>query len=314
MSARPLVSILMCTYNGRDFIEAAVADIVHQTYPNWELIISDDGSTDGSREYLEQLRDDERIRIFLQPQNLGYVRNKNFALAQAKGALITQQDQDDRSSPERLEQQVAALQEHGLEIAACGFRRVAADGRFIFDVGPAENRVIREKGKGDYPFWFPALMASRRVYDAVGGYSTYFAGAFGDDLYWTVRANEQFPIICLKDKLYSYTDAPASITSLLDNPRKLIMSDVLKRLIEQRRAHGTDDLEQGRWAALERLEKQLLRDRVHLSRRYQVYAARSIDQGRYQDAAELLRKAFAFAPWRLSLVRTLIYYLRMSRA
>ena len=120
MSDEPLVSVLMCTYNGRDFIEAAVADIVNQTYPNWELIVSDDGSADGTREWLQQLGDD-RIRVFLQPRNLGYVRNKNFALAQAKGALITQQDQDDRSSPERLERQVTALQEHGLEIAACGF-------------------------------------------------------------------------------------------------------------------------------------------------------------------------------------------------
>jgi glycosyltransferase involved in cell wall biosynthesis len=313
MSDRPLVSILMCTYNGRDFIEAAVADIVDQTYSNWELVISDDGSSDGTREWLQQLGDDERIRVILQPHNLGYVDNKNFALAQAKGALITQQDQDDRSSPERLERQVAALQEYGLEIAACGFRRVTGDGRVAYEVGSAEDRVIHEKGSGDYPFWFPALMASRRVYDAIGDYSTYFAGAFGDDLYWTVRANEQFPIICLKDKLYTYTDAPASITSLLDNPRKLIMGDVLKQLIEQRRAQGMDDLEQGRVEALERLEKRLLGNRAYLSRRYQLYAARSIDQRRYPEAAKLLRKALALAPWRLSLVRTLIYYMRMSR-
>ena len=312
MSDGPLVSVLMCTYNGRDFIEAAVADIVNQTYPNWELIVSDDGSTDGTREWLARLRDDERIRIFLQPQNLGYVRNKNFALAQAKGALITQQDQDDRSSPERLERQVAALQERGLEIAACGFRRVTADGRLIFEVGPPEDLVIREKGSGDYPFWFPALMASRRVYDAIGDYSTYFAGAFGDDVYWAVRANEQFPIICLKDKLYSYTDAPSSITSLLDNPRKLIMEGVMDHLIEQRRTTGTDALEEGRLGALDRLEQQLLKDRIYLSKRYQLYSSRSIDHRRYPEAAKLLRKAFALAPWRPSHLRTLIYYLRAS--
>jgi glycosyltransferase involved in cell wall biosynthesis len=302
----------MCAYNGRGFVEQAVADIQSQTYSNWELVISDDGSTDGTRDLLSGLPKDERIRIFFQPENVGYQHNKNFAIGEARGELITQQDCDDRSHPERLKRQLGALQSSGLEVAACGYRRLDSKGRTLFEVAPPAETIMYGKPEGDYPFWFPPMLVSRRVYDEVGPFSTYFVGAFGDDLYWTVRANQRFPIICLPDILYGYTDAPGSVTSLLDNPRKLVIPEILATLIAQRRSTGTDDLEQGRIDALQAMEDQLLADRAFVARRYQMYAARSIDQGRLADAQALLRKSFALRPLQPRLMQTALYYLRMS--
>lgn len=310
MTGEPLVSVVMCAYNGRGLIEAAVSDVLAQSYGSWELVISDDGSTDGTREWLEELRRDERIRIFLQSTNLGYIRNKNFAVGQARGEFITQQDQDDRSHPDRLRRQVAAVREKGLQIAGCGYRRIGLSGEVLFEVSSGEDTIIRKKGEGDYPFWFPALLVSRRVYEKIGLYPPYFAGAYGDDVYWTVRANEKFPIICLADVLYDYVDAPSSITSLMDNPRKLIMTDVLDHLLEQRLMCGVDDLERGRLADIEALERRLLLDHNLLSRRYQIYAARSVDQGRMDAARSLLREAIKLTPMRSSLLRTIFYYVR----
>jgi glycosyltransferase involved in cell wall biosynthesis len=312
MSPEPLISVVMCTYNGRGFVEQAVDDIYAQSYSNWELVISDDGSTDGTRDLLRGLPKDERIRIMFQPQNVGYQHNKNYAIGQARGELITQQDQDDRSDPERLQRQLGALQSSGLEISACGYRRLDSNGRTLFEVAPPADVVIDAKPDGGYPFWFPSLLVSRRVYDEIGLFSTYFAGVFGDDLYWTVRANQRFPIICVPDILYGYTDAPASVTSLLDNTRKLVINEVIEALLAQRRSTGTDDLEQGRYDALQAMEDQLLADSALLARRYQIYAARSIDQGRLADAQALLRKSFALHPLRPALMRTVLYYLRMS--
>jgi glycosyltransferase involved in cell wall biosynthesis len=312
MSPEPLISVVMCTYNGGRFVEQAVADIQAQSYPNWELVISDDGSTDGTRDLLSALPKDKRIRIIFQPENVGYVHNKNFAIGQARGELITQQDQDDRSDPERLKRQLSALQSSGLEIAACGYRRLDSKGRTLFEVAPPAETIMDAKPEGDYPFWFPSMLVSRRVYDEMGLFSTYFAGVFGDDLYWTVRTNQRCPIICLPDILYGYTDAPASITSLFDNPRKLVMSEILAALIAQRRSTGTDDLEEGRIDALQAMEDRLLADRAFLGRRYQMYAARSIDQGRLADAQSLLRKSFALRPLQPELIQTALYYMRTS--
>ena len=103
------VSIIMCSYNGEEFIERAIESVLAQTYTNWELIICDDQSKDRSMALIEQYTSDPRIRLIQQPQNLGYVRNKNFGFSQATGELLTQLDSDDTSPPERIAKQVQVL-------------------------------------------------------------------------------------------------------------------------------------------------------------------------------------------------------------
>lgn len=309
MSQAPRVSVVMCAYNGLGLIEQAIGDIVAQSLTDWELVISDDGSTDGTRDYL-RLLDDPRIRVILRDSNLGYVANKNAAFASARGAWLTQLDQDDRSAPDRLERQLAALERTGLQMCATGFRRIGLDGAQRGEVGPADETVIAGKGKGDYPFWFPSIMASRAVHEAIGDFPLYFAGAFGDDLYWTMRANDHFPILCLPQLLYAYRESAGSITSTLDDPRKLVMGGILRHLVFQRRATGTDDLERGDLASLAETEKRILADPYYLAEQYRTYAARSIDQGRFAEARRLLGKALVVRPWSLSQYRTVAYYIR----
>lgn len=315
MTRAPRVSVAMCAYNGNGVINHAVGDILAQRFDDWELVISDDGSSDGTRDYLASL-DDPRIRVILQDKNLGYVRNKNAAIAAARGDMITQQDQDDRSHPERLSLMVGALERSGLAIAGCGYRKLDVAGTLRFETDLDRETVINAYDPAvPYPFWFPALMVRREVIAKIGPFDDFFAGAFGDDLYWTVKANEKFPFLCLPDRLYDYVESPGSITSVAGSDRKLIMGDLLEHLLLQRRATGTDDLEGGR---IEPVEQALLADKHLLSSKLQIYAARAIDQGRLADSRALIRQAFQLAPLRPSLLRTILYHcraaLRRSRA
>jgi glycosyltransferase involved in cell wall biosynthesis len=312
---KPLVSVLMCTYNGIGFIERAVRDILAQSYKNFELLVSDDGSSDGTAEWLHGNSADPRIRLYIQPQNLGYVANKNFLLERASGELITQMDQDDGSPRGRLAKMVEEMLRSKCSIVGCGYQRMSSDGSLLDVTAPEQATIISTPpAEGEnYPFWFPALLARRGVFDAVGSWNTYFAGTFGDDLYWTVRANEQFPILCLPDVLYFYRDTPASITSSLDRPRKLTAGRILNVLLSQRSRTGTDDLEQDNISALDAIEHGLLRDRSFMASQVQLYAARAIDHGRYDEALSLLRRAALLAPWRPSLLRTMLYWLRSNR-
>ena len=307
MSTR--VSVLMCAYNGAATIAEAVGDIIAQDFADWELVISDDCSTDDTAAIAAGFGD-TRIRLVRQERNLGYVANKNAALALARGEWITQLDQDDRCPPHRLSTQLAALDRTGLRLAGTGFRRIGLDGSLLSTVAPPEETAISEKGEGAYPFWFPSLMVHGQVYDRVGGYDPFFAGAYGDDLYWTVRANAAFPILALPDLLYDYRDTPASITSLLDNPRKLVMGRMLDHLIRQRHETGTDDLEQGRLDRLAALERDYLADRPRVAEAYRTYAARSIDAGRLGPAWRLLGQSLKTWPWQPRLARTFLYFLR----
>jgi glycosyltransferase involved in cell wall biosynthesis len=100
---QPLISILLCSYNGEKFIKEQVDSLLDQSYPNLEIIISDDLSTDGTRAILDQYRTQGRVKIFFQKENLGQSKNFEFALKQARGEFIAFADQDDIWLPEKIE-------------------------------------------------------------------------------------------------------------------------------------------------------------------------------------------------------------------
>ena len=79
----PRISVLMPVYKGIPYIPEAVESVLAQDEQDWELVISDNGSTDSTRDYLSTLQD-PRIRVHLQQANLGIFGNLNFLLAQAQ--------------------------------------------------------------------------------------------------------------------------------------------------------------------------------------------------------------------------------------
>lgn len=88
------ISIVMPTYNGMEFVRQAVESVLQQDDPSWELIISDDGSKDGTREYLATLSD-PRVRVHLQEKNLGIFGNLNFLFRQVNHEITQILCQDD---------------------------------------------------------------------------------------------------------------------------------------------------------------------------------------------------------------------------
>jgi glycosyltransferase involved in cell wall biosynthesis len=149
MGEQLLVSIVIPVYNAGDYLRAAVESIVQQTYKNLEIIIVDDGSTDGC---LLSVRDiittDKRIRL-LQQQNAGKAAALNRALDVMTGEFWGIQDADDLSYPSRIEKQVAVLLAHK-ELAAVyvghdlllGTKRFAPTFRF-YDSAECRRRINR---------------------------------------------------------------------------------------------------------------------------------------------------------------------------
>lgn len=114
MNNKPLVSAIAIFLNEEDFLTEAIESVLAQTYSNWELLLIDDGSTDGSmaiaQEYAAQYPD--KIRYLTHPnrQNLGMSASRNLGNSQAKGKYISPIDGDDVWMPKKLEQQVAILE------------------------------------------------------------------------------------------------------------------------------------------------------------------------------------------------------------
>jgi glycosyltransferase involved in cell wall biosynthesis len=102
----PLVSVVTPVFNAGVFLLPAVESIIGQTLSDFEFLLVDDGSTDGSREALATL-DDPRVRVLLNPENLGNSAARNRGLDEARGEFVAFLNHDDLAHAKRLEQQVA---------------------------------------------------------------------------------------------------------------------------------------------------------------------------------------------------------------
>lgn len=107
----PTVSIVMPTHNRATYIGGAIESILAQTYKDWELVIVDDGSTDGTQSIVEPyIARDTRIKCVRQEQNKGIAFSRNNGVARSRGRYIAMLDSDDLwASPDKLATQVAAL-------------------------------------------------------------------------------------------------------------------------------------------------------------------------------------------------------------
>lgn len=101
----------MPVYNGMPLIKASVESVLAQTYGNWECVIVDDGSTDGTGLYLDSLTD-ARFKIHHFKQNQGRPKARQQALNMTTGDYVTMLDAEDLMSPNRLELQIKVLEEH----------------------------------------------------------------------------------------------------------------------------------------------------------------------------------------------------------
>lgn len=142
MSADRLVSVVMTTYNSGPYLEPAIASVLGQTYPQLELIIVDDGSTDGSRDVIQRFAAaDDRVRPLF-AGHAGHGAAANAGIRAARGAFIARVDHDDEMLPERLATQIAWLDATGVDL--CGSQAETFD---------AEQGV----------YWFPESHDAIRV-------------------------------------------------------------------------------------------------------------------------------------------------------
>lgn len=98
----PLISVVMATYNGAIFLEKQLDSIISQDYPNIEIVVSDDRSTDSTVELLERYQTSANIVYRVNTSNVGYAKNFGHALAMASGDFIALSDQDDIWLPQKL--------------------------------------------------------------------------------------------------------------------------------------------------------------------------------------------------------------------
>jgi glycosyltransferase involved in cell wall biosynthesis len=176
----------MPCYNAAPFVAEAVSCVLGQSYGNVELIVVDDGSTDGSHDILEALvqAHPQRLRLFTQDHQ-GPFPARNLGLKYAKSEFVAFLDADDYWAPDCLEKLHTSLTSHAADLAYCGWQNIGQG-------GPSnEPYVPPEYEKGDAaaaflhscPWPIHAALTRRSVIDAVGGFSQRRLTAMDYDLW-----------------------------------------------------------------------------------------------------------------------------------
>jgi teichuronic acid biosynthesis glycosyltransferase TuaG len=115
----------MTCYNSSLFIEEAIQSVLNQIYKSWELIIVDDASTDDSRQLIEKYIDlDSRIKLFINKENLGAAKSRNYALQEAQGRFIAFLDSDDIWFVTKLEEQISFMLKKEIPISFTSYQLI----------------------------------------------------------------------------------------------------------------------------------------------------------------------------------------------
>ncbi len=197
--AKPLISVVMPVYNALPFLDDSVNSILTQTFSDFEFVIFDDASTDGSAERLRHWATrDNRIKLHESKTQLGLSGSSNAVVTHARAAILARMDADDIAHPDRLRRQWQIIETQP-DIAVVGTLCIGIDanGR---EVRPRDRwRLLRRSGY--IPFPHGSAMFRREVFDRVGGYDD-TPGAEDQKLFSKMAT--QGRVVTLPDVLYSY--------------------------------------------------------------------------------------------------------------
>lgn len=228
-----LASILVPVYNSARFLPALVASVRAQTYPHWELVLVDDGSTDDTRALITQYASqDTRIMAHFNPHNLGPSATLNRAARLARGELLFRLDTDDTMLPERLQRQLAYLEAHpGVGLLGSHYVNVSPEGRPGSRVtspilgGPAlAAKFLFVNAMGH-----STVVYRRQPFEQVGGYDESLRASLDYDLLG--RLSTVTPCAMLPRVLVRYLTHRENITTTRQRLQLDNAADVQRRLL-----------------------------------------------------------------------------------
>ena len=238
--SEPLVSVIVGVYNKERHVGECLRSVLAQTYPRFELIVVDDGSTDGSAAEIAEIQD-ARIRRVRRPSNSGHpgkVRNQAIRLAQ--GAYYAFLDADDVWLPEKLEKQVAYMEAHpGYLLSHSWCRVVDADGKDLYlrhdGRYPPSGDCLAELLKHCF-ICTSTVMVRAELVGRVGAFSEEDCFRSGQDYEFFVRCAKATGIGILAEALVRYRLHSGTVSRRTSNWRSIPRDFVRHRIFLRRRS------------------------------------------------------------------------------
>jgi glycosyltransferase involved in cell wall biosynthesis len=204
------VSVVLPVRDGEPFLREALESVLRQTHADLEIVVVDDGSTDGTAETLAAVRD-PRLRVFRQPAD-GLVSALRRGLAESRGALVARMDADDVAEPRRIERQVELLDRRPrVGMAATWVAVIDERGRELRrEVLPSDDRDLSRRLLLRNPFQHGSVVVRREALEAAGGYRDDYGANEDYDLWRRIAAS--WELACVPEVLYRYRVHSGAVT------------------------------------------------------------------------------------------------------
>ena len=230
-TTEPLVTVVICVYNAGRYLRPSIKSVLAQTHRNLEILIIDDGSTDGCIDTIADLTD-PRIRL-LRQENSGKPAALNRALRELRGEFFAIHDADDLSHPTRIAEQLAALQaDPSLAAVFAGFELLLDDRRVAPTFTPrspeqcrADIDALRMPAHDATAMFRTKLVRNLRYEESL---------ALGEGRDFILQVGERHPLAVVGACLYSYRVHDDSITVREDGRRDHYDLEVARRAFERR--------------------------------------------------------------------------------
>lgn len=213
------ITIVVPIYNAENYIDRCVSSILAQSYKNLEVLLMDDGSTDGTPALLDDFAGkDERVKV-VHKENTGHANSRNCGLLQATGEFITFMDCDDYMHPEFIEKMYGAIARDSSDMACCSFRYVDEEGTELGWSTPYLERKVVSSADAQREFLLThniegfswnKLVRRSILMDNELRYAE-DQKAFVDMLLWYRAISFAGKVSFVPDKLYDYYQMPGSV-------------------------------------------------------------------------------------------------------
>lgn len=202
----PVVTVIMPSFNHRPYVQAAVDSVLNQTYPDVELVIVDNTSTDGTWEYVSSIRD-PRVSAFSVRNDALIAASRNYGLTKARGEYVAFIDSDDAWHPEKLAEQLPHLADEAVSCVSTNFTPTGdvayCQNRLSFGAGGFRDFDYTEIALGN-PVMTSSLLARRKDIVAAGGFDEDLDLRFIEDWEFWLRLSRRGRIRVLSRPLLLY--------------------------------------------------------------------------------------------------------------
>jgi glycosyltransferase involved in cell wall biosynthesis len=255
---RPKVSVVMPVFNGEKFLKEAIDSILNQTFTDFEFIIVNDGSTDNTRNIIQNYND-HRIKLLNNKSNLGISRAANIGIKASCGIYIARQDADDISMPERLEKEASFLDQN---------KNVGLVGTYYFVINEnckilntikclTKSIELRKKLLEGNQFGHGTTMFRKEYIDKIGVYREEFKLAEDFDFY--LRISEIYDVANIPEPLYKWRLNIKSV-SVAKKALEDKYASLAIELAKERRQSGKDKLKSLKKDEIDKLLGELISD------------------------------------------------------